>query len=167
MDGRRIQAPAAGIGCVAQRVTTCAMLPGTGVTIAGSGKRSRACHSRQRQLQQKVGISWLQQCRRLSMEATMSRSEQDRESRIREKAFQLWEENGRPHGRDKELWEQAEDLIGMEDNPQAGLLPNPLNTSAGNSIEEAEIQENYGEVPGRLTDQGDRPQTPLERHRYQ
>jgi len=36
MDGRRIQAPAAGIGYVAQRVATCAMLPGTGVTIAGS-----------------------------------------------------------------------------------------------------------------------------------
>jgi hypothetical protein len=25
--------------------------------------------------------------------------------------------------------------------------------------EEAEIQGNYGEIPGRLTDQGDRPQT--------
>ena len=57
------------------------------------------------------------------------------------------------------------DLVGMEDNPQAGLLPNPMNTSARHGIEEAEIQENYGEVPGRLTDQGDRPQTPLERHR--
>ena len=52
----------------------------------------------------------------------------------------------------------------MENNPQAGLLPNRLNTSAGHGLEEAEIQENYGEVPGRLTDQGDRPQTPLERH---
>lgn len=27
-------------------------------------------------------------------------------------------------------------------------------------VEEAEIQENYGEVPGRLTDQGERPQIP-------
>jgi hypothetical protein len=40
----------------------------------------------------------------------------------------------------------AEDLIGMD------ILPNPLNTSAGHGLEEAEIQENYGEVPGRLTD---------------
>jgi hypothetical protein len=53
----------------------------------------------------------------------------------------------------------AEDLIGMD------ILPNPLNTSAGHGLEEAEIQENYGEVPGRLTDQGERPQTPLERPR--
>jgi hypothetical protein len=28
------------------------------------------------------------------------------------------------------------------------------------AVREAEIQENYGEVPGRLTDQGDRPQIP-------
>jgi hypothetical protein len=34
---------------------------------------------------------------------------------------------------------------------------------AGHGVEEAKIQENYGEVPGRLTDQGDRPQTPSKR----
>jgi hypothetical protein len=55
----------------------------------------------------------------------------------------------------------------MEDNPEAGQLPNPMNTEdtipAGHGVEEAEIQENYGEVPGRLTDQGDRPQTPSKR----
>jgi hypothetical protein len=31
----------------------------------------------------------------------------------------------------------AEDLIGMD------ILPNPLNTSAGHGLEEAEIQETY------------------------
>jgi hypothetical protein len=32
--------------------------------------------------------------------------------------------------------------------------------SALANVEEAEIQENYGQIPGRLTDQGERPQTP-------
>jgi len=54
----------------------------------------------------------------------------------------------------------------MEENPEAGLLPNPTDkdpTTLG--VEEAEIQENYGEAPGRLTDQGDRPQTPTKQNR--
>jgi hypothetical protein len=44
----------------------------------------------------------------------------------------------------------------MEDNPDAGQIP----VDSGARAEEAEIQENYGETPGRLSDQGDRPQTP-------
>jgi hypothetical protein len=41
------------------------------------------------------------------------------------------------------------------------LLPNPGDRDpALADVEEAEIQENYGEIPGRLTDQGDRAQTP-------
>jgi hypothetical protein len=84
----------------------------------------------------------------------------NREERIRERAYKLWEENGRPHGRDVELWEQAEDLVAIEENP-VGLLPNPGDRDpALADVEEAEIQENYGEIPGRLTDQGDRAQTP-------
>jgi hypothetical protein len=88
-------------------------------------------------------------------------SNSDREARIRERAYKLWEENGCPQGRDAEFWEQAEDLVGMEENPDAGLLPNPSQQDpALTGVEEAEIQDNYGEVPGRLTDQGERQQTP-------
>ena len=85
----------------------------------------------------------------------------EHEQRVRERAYRLWEENGCPHGRDVELWEQAEDLVAIEENPGAGLLPNPTGSDpALVGVEEAGIQENYGEAPGRLTDQGDRPQTP-------
>ena len=89
----------------------------------------------------------------------------DREARIRERAYSLWEEGGRPEGRDGEFWERAEELIGMEDNADAALLPNPMThpTRAENPVEEAEIQQNYGEFPTRMTDQGDRPQTPSRR----
>ena len=90
----------------------------------------------------------------------------DHETRVGERAYKLWEENGRPHGRDVELWEQARELVAIEENPEGGRLPNPSGTDpARQDVEEADIQENNGEVPGRLTDQGDRPQTPSRRTR--
>lgn len=89
----------------------------------------------------------------------------DLEQRIRERAYHLWEADGRPHGRDVEYWERARELIGMEDNPTAGQLPNPMTVPdrtgpTGEPIEEAEIQENYGEFPDRFTDQGERELVP-------
>jgi hypothetical protein len=90
----------------------------------------------------------------------------NREARIRERAYHLWEADGRPHGREREFWERAEVIVGIEENPTAGLLPNPMarpKAIPGVTVEEAEIQENYGEIPGRLTDQGDRRATPKPR----
>jgi hypothetical protein len=88
----------------------------------------------------------------------------ERKRRIEERAYHLWEEAGRPHGRDLEFWEQARELIGMEESGPAGTVP--VETVVPNQrkgrIEEAELQENLGEFPGR-TDQGDRPQTPRRR----
>lgn len=86
----------------------------------------------------------------------------ERQARIRARAHQLWEENGRPAGRDQEFWERAEDLVAMEESAGAGQLPNPQSHPPFHpeGVEEAEVQQNYGEIPGRLTDQGDRPQTP-------
>ena len=90
----------------------------------------------------------------------------EREQRIRECAYHLWEADGRPEGRDLEYWERARELIGIEENPGAGLLPNPeteppINeVEPGVTVEEAEIQENLGEFPTRMTDQGDREPTP-------
>lgn len=92
-----------------------------------------------------------------------------REHRIRERAYHLWDADGRPHGRDVEYWERARELVGMEESAGAGELPNPeahppLNEVApGVQAEEAAIQENLGEFPDRLTDQGEQPQTPAAR----
>jgi len=36
------------------------------------------------------------------------------ENRIRDEAYRLWEEAGRPHGRDAEFWHQALALAGRE-----------------------------------------------------
>lgn len=92
----------------------------------------------------------------------------DHEQRIREFAYHLWEQAGRPYGRDVEFWERARELVAIEENPAAGLLPNPMThptmaTGQPEGVEEAEIQANYGEFPGRLTDQGDRQETPQPR----
>jgi len=86
-----------------------------------------------------------------------------REARVRERAYLLWEADGRPEGRADEFWERARELVGMEESAGAGLLRNPASRDEPEPdvpIEEASIQENLGEFPSSLTDQGDRPQTP-------
>jgi hypothetical protein len=94
--------------------------------------------------------------------------DRERERRIRMRARRLWEADGRPNGHDAEYWERARELIGMEENPQAGQLPNPMRAARGRlitPIEEAELQENLGEFPGFQADQGERQQTPSARRR--
>jgi hypothetical protein len=49
----------------------------------------------------------------------------EREQRIRERAYHLWEADGKPHGRDVEYWERARQLTGMEESGGSGLLPHP------------------------------------------
>jgi hypothetical protein len=91
-------------------------------------------------------------------------TDQGLDERIRARAYRLWESEGRPHGRDVEFWERARQLDAIERNPPA-TLPNPLVSPAKPVIEEAELQENLGEFPGKLTDQGDRAQTPMPKTR--
>ena len=90
----------------------------------------------------------------------------DLEARIRARGRHLWESDRSPHGRELDYRENARELIGIEDSAGAGQLPNPMTQGASPSdevIEEASIQENYGEFPDRLTDQGDRRETPMTR----
>lgn len=78
------------------------------------------------------------------------------EARIREKAHKLWEQDGRPEGRAAEHWERARTLVAIEDD-RTGLKP-----ATPPASEPLEIQDNLGETPGALTDQGDRLQVPSE-----
>jgi hypothetical protein len=89
--------------------------------------------------------------------------EQTLERRIRERAYRLWEEEGRPEGRDDAHWEMAATLIAIEDNPQAGRAENPEVVDpglgpTGEPVEPKEAITNQGDVPN-LTDQG-RDQSP-------
>ena len=86
-----------------------------------------------------------------------------RDERIRERAYHLWQADGEPHGRDGEYWERARELVGMEESAGAGQI-SPQDDEAhridGQIVDEAALQENLGEFPGRQTDQGDRQPTP-------
>ena len=86
-----------------------------------------------------------------------------REHRIRERAYHLWESEGKPHGRDVEYWERARELVGIEESAGAGQLPNPEthpDSVRETGIEEASIQGNLGEFPDRFADQGEVQPTP-------
>jgi hypothetical protein len=82
-------------------------------------------------------------------------SDEAHQQRIRERAYHLWESEGRPTGRETEYWERARELVGIEESPGAGQIPVREEVP-----EEASIQENLGEFPGRFTDQGERAATP-------
>lgn len=88
----------------------------------------------------------------------------ERDAMIREKAYHLWEAEGRPDGRDNDFWERASDLVGMQQSAGSGQLANPVtqdNPMPRMIVEEASIQENLGEFPDRLSDQGEFRQTPM------
>ena len=90
-----------------------------------------------------------------------------REQLVRERAYHLWEADGIPHGRDVEFWQRAREVIAMEENADAGRLPNPMNHAEAireTGIEEAEIQANLGEFPDRFADQGEWEATPKPVH---
>ncbi len=101
-------------------------------------------------------------------ESGMATTEEDRERRIGARARFLWRAEGAPKGREAEYLERARELQAIDDNPTAGQLPNPMTLHHGEvppaePVEEAEIEENLGEFPGRLTDQGERIPTPMTR----
>jgi hypothetical protein len=92
-------------------------------------------------------------------------TDEARHYRIRERAYHLWEADGCPEGRETEFWERASELVGMEESAGAGQLPNPATQPGADPhrtqiVEEAFLQDNLGEFPGRQADQGERPQTP-------
>ncbi len=91
-----------------------------------------------------------------------------RDQRIRERAYHLWQAEGEPHGREAEYWERARELVGMEESRGAGQISPEADEAHrvdGQIVDEADLEENLGEFPGRQTDQGDRLQAPTRRDR--
>jgi hypothetical protein len=77
---------------------------------------------------------------------------QNDHERIAKKAHELWEAEGRPHGRDQLHWDQAKEVIAIEDSEASTLLP--AATGAEEPIEEKAIAvDNEGDIPD-LTDTG-------------
>jgi len=81
----------------------------------------------------------------------------DYEHRVRERAYHLWEVEGKPHGGDVEFWERARALVGAEESaapepPVAEAKSKaPRKQAAGAAISEA----NMAEAPGIAEQAGD------------
>lgn len=84
---------------------------------------------------------------------------EDLESRIRRRAHQIWEREGRPDGRDRDHWTLASEEIAIEDNYRGTLKPNPSHGPDDTAVrtepvEPALSMANQGEMPG-IADQGE------------
>ncbi|HET6234588.1 MAG TPA: DUF2934 domain-containing protein [Acetobacteraceae bacterium] len=91
-----------------------------------------------------------------------------RHDRIRQRAYLLWEADGRPHGRDQEYWQRAEALISLEHPAAAGQLPNPQTKPVsvpGAKVETAKTPDSREESPDRSTEQTVRRPAPKGRAR--
>lgn len=96
------------------------------------------------------------------------REERAREARISQRAYRMWEEEGRPEGRAEAHWDQAAELVAIEENHQFALQPVQETTKlgpTGEPIEPIEALENTGEFP-TMTDQGEQ-NIPSREHRSQ
>lgn len=74
------------------------------------------------------------------------------EDRIAARARGMWQDAGRPDGGPERFTEQARALLGIEENPDAGLID--PEKAVEPAIEPLAAVENQGEFPG-LTDQGE------------
>lgn len=90
---------------------------------------------------------------------------EDLDSRIRRRAHEIWEREGRPQGRSDAHWELASEEIAIEDNYLATLKPNPAGGPEATAqrtepVEPVLSVANQGEQPG-LADQGEESAVPM------
>lgn len=78
-------------------------------------------------------------------------ADNDDYERISRKAFEIWESEGRPHGRDRAHWDQAKEIVALHDSMGDTLLPR--DTGSFEPEEPSQAVEAYGDMPG-ITDQG-------------
>ena len=84
----------------------------------------------------------------------------DIERRIRERAYQIWLDEGCPEGRELDHWDMATELVAIEDGQRSTLKPIEQNLGPlREPIEPVEAVRNAGEFP-TLTDQGESQQAP-------
>ena len=86
----------------------------------------------------------------------------DHDGRVRQRAYQIWTEEGCPEGRAEIHWEMARELVAIEENFSIALKPAPVDgaeSPGGEPIEEAAIAANAGEVP-TIVDQGEQVYPP-------
>jgi len=92
----------------------------------------------------------------------------DREQRVRERAYHLWEADGKPHGRDVEYWDRARELLGTEEragNSKLSRPPTTLDQPRATASKAAEIPASPGGLADRPPGPGDAETAPTPRRR--
>jgi hypothetical protein len=89
----------------------------------------------------------------------------DLEERVRARAYKLWLEEGCPEGRAEVHWDQARELVAIEENLALTLKPVPRDDELGpygEPVEPLAPAENTGETP-TMVDQGEEQTIPHRR----
>ena len=92
--------------------------------------------------------------------------EQERDGRIRQRAYRMWQDEGCPEGRADAHWDNAAELVAIEDNYQYATerVPSPSEFGpTGEPVEPIQAVANLGEFPTAMTDQGDEQPYPTPR----
>ena len=76
----------------------------------------------------------------------------DDDERIRRKAHELWEHEGRPEGRAASHWASAREIVALKDSFESTLTP--VEETIDEVVEPEFMAENQGDMPG-LTDLGE------------
>lgn len=84
--------------------------------------------------------------------------DRERQERIRERAYRLWEAEGCPEGRAAVHWDEATELVAIEENQRLATTPVEHSMDnigpTGEPVEPLEAVRNLGEFP-TMTDQGE------------
>lgn len=92
----------------------------------------------------------------------MSAAYEGYEQRVRERAHQIWLDEDKPEGRAEAHWALAREEIAVAENIELTLKPS-LAVKPEPAAEPLAAVEGIADIPGRLSDQGDRPPYPTER----
>jgi hypothetical protein len=89
----------------------------------------------------------------------------DVEERVRQRAYEIWQREGCPEGRDADHWALAKEEIAIEDNQNQALLPNPSEGGDDTVIHPEPIEpllsaESLGEEVGGPTNQSEEQPLP-------
>lgn len=97
----------------------------------------------------------------------MSTAYDDYERRVRDRAHEIWLREGKRDGQAEIHWALAREEVAAEENIATTLKPNPL-IDPGPDAEPLLAVEGMADLPGRLSDQGERqdyPSRPVPRPR--
>lgn len=61
----------------------------------------------------------------------------NREQKVRDRAYQLWIEEGQPHGRSDDHWRRARELVDAEDSAEPGDDGGPIGADPAAGAEAA------------------------------